>query len=312
MKTIFVTGISGFVGQHLLSLILNQSNYTVIGFGRSDFNFKHPNFKYIKGDLNQKSTLKNINFKEVDQIIHLAALSSVGNSFRQIKKYLDNNTNSQMNLFETCLIQKVRPKFLIVSSAAIYDTDNQLPLVESSSIKARSPYALSKIFQEELSKYYHGLGFEITIARPFNHIGPDQSSGFLIPDLIEQISKFKKDEHKELVVGNLSTKRDYTDVRDVVRAYLDLIKIKNINNFEIFNICSCQAYSGQEILDKIIKISNLTNYSIKTNHKLLRVNDVSCSYGSYQKIHQKTKWAPKISLDQSLKDILKNKMLYND
>jgi len=307
MKKIFVTGINGFVGKHFLNLILNQSSYEVVGFGRSEFNFHHPNFKYIKGDLNQRSSLKNINFREVNQIIHLAALSSVADSFRYTKKYINNNINAQINLFEACLIQKARPKILIVSSAVVYDSDNQLPLVETSALKAKSPYALSKIFQEGLAQYYYDLGFKIIIARPFNHIGPDQSRGFLIPDLVEQIIRYKNYEIKKLEVGNLSTKRDYTDVRDVVKAYLALMKIKNIDNFEVYNICSARAYSGQEILDKIIKFSGLKNYSIKTKHRLLRTNDVNCLYGSYQKIHQKTNWQPKISLDQSLKDILKSK-----
>lgn len=307
MKTILVTGASGFVGKHLIDEILRHHKFRVIGLGRKDFFYPDNNFSYLKCDLLNRNDLKQIDFKQVDKIIHLAANSSVALSFKYVQEFINNNINSEVNLFEEVKTQKAQLDFLIVSSGSVYSSHVKPPIKEIDLVDVYSPYSLTKLFQEELAKYYFNLGFKVVIARPFNHIGPNQSTGFLVPDLIEQILRIKKGHKKEIRVGNLNSKRDYTDVRDVVKAYYLLIDSFNFKKFEIYNVCSGKSISGQELLSQILTLANLESIEIKTEAKLIRPIDNPDIYGSFNKIKKDFGWKPVISLKHSLEDILRLK-----
>jgi len=307
MKTILVTGASGFVGKYLIEEILRHHKFKVIGLGRKDFFYPDNNFSYVKCDLSKRNDLKQIDFKQVDKVIHLAANSSIGLSFNHIKEVVNNNLNAEINLFEEVKNQAASPDFLIVSSGSVYSNQVRPPIKEADLVDIYSPYSLTKLFQEELAKYYFNLGFKIVVARPFNHIGPNQSTGFLVPDLIEQILQIKKGHKKEIRVGNLNSKRDYTDVRDVVKAYYLLINNFNFKKFEIYNVCSGKSISGQELLNQILALTNLEPIEIKTKAKLIRPIDNPNIYGSFNKIKKDFGWKPAINLKHSLEDILRFK-----
>jgi GDP-4-dehydro-6-deoxy-D-mannose reductase len=192
---------------------------------------------------------------------------------------------------------------LVISSGAIYNPKQDLPLSEDSKTLATSPYVISKLLTEDLCEYYSLLGLDIIVARPFNHIGPGQRTGFLVPDLVEQVGLAIKD-RTSVKVGNLKTKRDYTDVRDVVKAY-EILATSNHLNHNLYNICSGKSTSGEEILQNIIKeLEETTNLVIEIDESKIRKNDAKDIYGDYSRLKTDTGWEPTIPLSKTIKDIV--------
>jgi GDP-4-dehydro-6-deoxy-D-mannose reductase len=192
---------------------------------------------------------------------------------------------------------------LTVSSGSLYNPNAALPLTEISEILPSSPYAVSKLGQEQIAQYYTIRGFDSIIARPFNHIGPGQSEGFLVPDIAKQISLIEKGRSSKLSVGNLEARRDYTDVRDIARAYRLLIEKGKSN--EIYNVCSGKSWSGQEILDKLVVYSKTSVEAMKDPSRM-RPSDAPDIYGSYEKTTRDTGWRPEINIDQTLLEALED------
>jgi GDP-4-dehydro-6-deoxy-D-mannose reductase len=217
--------------------------------------------------------------------------------------YISTNIGIEVNLFEAALKQNAKPKFLVISSGALYDPKAPLPLSEDSKIVPSSPYAVSKIGQEQMAHYYGLRGFECIIARPFNHMGPGQNEGFIVPDFAKQIIELEKGLIREIKVGNLEAKRDYTDVRDIVRAYRFLIE--NGKSSETYNICTGKSYSGQQILDTLISKS-LVRIKIVQDPTRMRPSDTPDIYGDHSKITKDTGWQPKINFKDTLNDALED------
>jgi GDP-4-dehydro-6-deoxy-D-mannose reductase len=302
MHKILITGANGFVGNHL-SRELKNSNYNVLGLGGAiGLGYKPVGVdEYVVADLLDKEKVDKINFSRVDGIIHLAGLAAVGPSFENPMKYIDSNVGIEVNLFEACKKQNIKPKFIIVSSGTIYSPKNVMPINEQSSILPNSPYAVSKVGQEEMALYYESIGFEVVIARPFNHIGPGQGLGFIVPDLAKQVIDFSKGNTDKILVGNLDSERDYTDVRDISRAYRLLFE--KGKSGEVYNICSGAATSGLKILENLIKVKGI-NPKIELDKSRLRPSDNPLIVGNYDKIRKDTGWHPEISLKQTFIDIL--------
>jgi GDP-4-dehydro-6-deoxy-D-mannose reductase len=251
----------------------------------------------LKVDLLDEEAISSLDLTQFDYIFHLAGLAAVGPSFEAPKRYITSNTEMQINLFEACVKQGVKPGVLIISSGSLYDPA-KLPITELSPLKLGSPYAVSKLNQESIGLYYRERGFAVTIARPFNHIGPGQAKGFLVPDLADQL----KGPGKQATVkaGNLTNQRDYTDVRDIVRAYA-LLMTKGKSG-EIYNVCSGVSVSGEEILAELSKVYGVTA-SVQTDASKIRPTDIQKIYGSFDKLKRDTGWSPSISLQQTLADI---------
>ena len=188
IKKILVTGVNGFVGNHLAKE-LKSAGYSVMGIGGEIGSSQTPEGvdEYLVVDLTNREKVENIDLSNIDGVIHLAGLAAVGPSFGDPMKYIDTNIGIEVNIFEACIKQNIKPKFIIISSGTIYSPKNVMPLNEQSSILPNSPYAVSKMGQEEMALYYESIGFEVVIARPFNHIGPGQGLGFIVPDLAKQI-----------------------------------------------------------------------------------------------------------------------------
>lgn len=302
MKRILITGVNGFVGPHLVSE-LKKNDYYIIGVGGklgSEFPVEEID-EYFVLDLMKKNILKNIDLSKLDGIIHLAGLAAVGPSFVDPMKYINTNIGLEVNIFEACIKQKVRPKIVIVSSGSIYSSKNKMPINENSHISPTSPYAVSKTAQEIMASYYENLGFDVVIARPFNHIGPGQGLGFIVPDLAKQIIDFSNGNVDKVIVGNLDSQRDYTDVRDISKAYRLLYE--KGKSGEVYNICSGSAISGNKILNDLMKIKGI-RAEVKLDESKLRPSDNPIIVGDYSKIMKDTGWQPEISIEQTLKDIL--------
>ena len=304
MKTVLVTGANGFVGRHLVRE-LTANGYSIVAVGGSQVKATDnlQGQKYMTLDLTKRDETDRIDFAGISGVIHLAGLAAVGPSFDKPMDYINTNIGIQINLFETALAQKAGPRFLIVSSATIYDPKAELPLGEDASVVPNSPYAVSKIGQEQMAGYYATRGFECITVRPFNHIGPGQNPGFIVPDLAQQIIAAEKGLQNEIKVGNLDAKRDYTDVRDIVRAYR-LLTEKGVPG-ETYNICSGKALSGHYILDGLVKATGYTP-TVRQDPVRMRPSDTPEIYGSHQKLTNHTGWQPEIPFEQTMTDVIED------
>jgi GDP-4-dehydro-6-deoxy-D-mannose reductase len=303
MGKVIVTGANGFVGNHLVTE-LSEFGYIVIGVGGPKLpGMSDPEglSEYVVADLSKPEEVARLNFAGVTGIIHLAGLAAVGPSFDQPLQYVTINIGLQVNLLEEATKQGVKPKCIIVSSGTLYDPAAPMPLTETSTVLANSPYAVSKFGQEQMGHYYTTRGFEIIVARPFNHIGTDQNLGFVVPDLTKQVVDVERGVADRVLVGNLEARRDYTDVRDIVRAYRLLLE--KGKSGETYNICSGTSRSGQEMLDMILAQAD-TQVRVEQDPARMRPSDTPDIYGSHQKLTTDTGWEPQIPLETTIADVI--------
>jgi GDP-4-dehydro-6-deoxy-D-mannose reductase len=298
---VLVTGAAGFVGGHLVKELKDNGHEVVAAINNSENPIA--GVRCVSADLSVADEVnKSVDFKSIDAVIHLAGLAAVGPSFDAPLHYITVNAGIEINLYEACILQNAKPKFLIISSGSLYDPKSQMPIDEESPVVASSPYSVSKITQESLAKYYGNRGFEYVIARPFNHIGPGQNPGFIVPDFAKQIVVAEKGEATKIMVGNLEAKRDYTDVRDIAKAYRLLVESDKAVG-QTFNICSGNSVSGQEILDKLLTKSEV-RLKIAQDPERMRPSDIPEIIGDHSKISSAIGWQPQYSIDQSLQDAL--------
>jgi len=300
---VLVTGANGFVGNHLVRE-LADAGYEVVGVGGPKLpGMKDPEglTEYLVVDLNNPEEVAQIDFTNVTGVIHLAGMAAVGPSFDEPLKYVCVNVGLEVNLFEEATKQGQKPKFVVISSGALYDPKATMPITELSSVLSNSPYAVSKIGQEEMGKYYATRGFEVVIARPFNHIGPGQNLGFLVPDFTKQVVDAERGECEKIMVGNLEAKRDYTDVRDIAQAYRLLLE--KGKSGETYNICSGTSRSGQEMLD-LIREKAGSSVPVEQDPTRMRPSDTPDIFGSHEKLTADTGWQPEIPLDQTISDVI--------
>ncbi|PKL31195.1 hypothetical protein CVV43_03515 [Candidatus Saccharibacteria bacterium HGW-Saccharibacteria-1] len=302
-ERVVVSGVNGFVGYHLVKE-LYRLGLSIIGVGTQDsVNNNIIDFveEYIQADLVQEwpST------KNIKAVIHLAGLAAVGPSFDNPQLYINANSAMVTNLCEYYAKQSKKPRILIVSSGAIYDQKQNLPINEDGLIKFNSPYVVSKVLVENQAEYYRNRGLDCIIARPFNHIGPGQNEGFILPDFYNRLSSLKPGE-STIVTGNVETSRDYTDVRDIVKAYAKIISASKLEN-NLYNICSGNSISGLEILNKIKKTMNLSSVSYTIDTALVRPTDTKIIVGNSTRLKKELGWEPQIDIDQTIIDFVNSK-----
>jgi GDP-4-dehydro-6-deoxy-D-mannose reductase len=301
-RTILVTGINGFVGHHL-ARELKKQGHTVYGTGMAakvDENLHGSVDKYIGAcDLTKPEDVKKLPFDKIEVVINLAGLSQMGASFGQEDLYMRTNVLVHTTIADELLRAGKNGRMISVSSGAVYDPSQPMPLKETSKLAPQSsPYARSKIAMEEAMGDYRQKGLDVIIARPFNHIGPGQTSGFLVPDLAAGLLK-----DSPLVVGNLKTERDYTDVRDVVKAYILLATIPQPKH-HVYNVCRGRSVSGQVVLGLLKEYMGKQTMEIRVDKARFRPNDAMRHLGSNTRLVNDTGWAPEIPLEQTIKDFV--------
>lgn len=291
-KKALITGIAGFVGPYLKRELENHG-YQVYGLDlpkRSTENYFSVDILDVQA---LKQTLQQI---KPDLIFHLAGFSSVKDSFQQPERVRKINVYGTNNLLQAVSERCPQSRILIVSSGHVYQQpkDNQ-PLIEDSPLdETTSPYAASRVEQEELLNKYQDL--DIIISRSFNHIGPGQDQGVIADFCLPIIQSNKPG---TIAVGNLEVYRDFTDVRDVVRAYRLLLE--KGKSCQIYNVCSGQAIKVSYLLDQLIKFAG-KKIKIKSDPEKFRKVDVLVLTGENSKIKIATGWQPEIQLEQTLKD----------
>jgi len=311
MKKILITGISGFAGSFLAEHFLEQGA-TVCGTvlkGTDSPNISHIQQKlqlFSVNLLEKEAVDKIISDTKPDEIYHLAALTSPAKSFENPLETIVNNTAAEINIFEAVVIQGfINTKILVTSSAEEYGqiAKENLPIDENTPLMPSSPYAVSKITQDFLAlQYFLSNNIQAVRVRPFNHIGPRQTTSFVVAKFASQIAAIEKGKEEPILkVGNLSPKRDFTDVRDIVKGYDLLLQKGKVG--DVYNIGSGISYSIHDILQKLLSLSSV-KVTIQEDSTALRPIDNPELLCNPAKIEKETGWKPQIPLEQTLLDTL--------
>ena len=303
---VLITGATGFVGTHLTTYLERTSpNVHITGTTLSPA----PNRErvtYLPCDLrNENDTRALLERVQPDAIVHLAGQASIEQSFKQPWNTFQTNIQPLINVFEGCLALKITPRMLVITSAEIYGriAPEQLPVSEAEPLSPTNPYSVSKVAQDLLSQqYFMSYGLPIVIARPFNHLGAGQSDAFVATAFAMQIARIEAGLQVPIMrVGNLQSSRDFTDVRDIVRAYALLLEKGDAG--EAYNVASGHSVTIASLLQKLLSFSTQP-IDIALDTERLRPIDVPVIAASYEKLHQATGWQPQIDLDTTLRAVL--------
>ena len=292
-----VTGVNGFVGHHLVAELV-AAGAEVVGIGHEPDGGPAGLSDYVSQDLTQGWPQG----LEVRAVVHLAGLSAVGPSFDDPQRYLDQNSAMVTHLCEGVLAHSPGVRLLVVSSGAVYDAHQDLPLDETGRIGFSSPYVVSKVLVENQVAYYAGRGLDAVVARPFNHIGPGQGLGFLVPDLLAAADAAAVS-GQPLRVGDLGTRRDYTDVRDVARAYRLLLEADDLGA-RVFNVCSGRSWSGRELLGVLEDAWPHGRVEVEVDDRRIRPRDPREIVGDNTRLRQAVAWKPEIDIADSIRDFV--------
>lgn len=303
--TILVTGVNGFVGKHLVRELKVQG-HQVVGLGQDELSPDIGSLlmAYETCDLTDAKQVAKVPLGGIEAVINLAGLARVGQSFGADDLYKKVNVGVLTVLSERLLAIGSKARVIAVSTGAVYRPDQPMPLTEvSQTIQTGSPYALSKLMMEEAAHDLRRKGLDCIIVRPFNHTGPGQGPGFILADLYQRIIEAQTN-GQPITISPQVTKRDFTDVRDVAKAYIGLVSAKRLD-FDTYNICSGVSHSGHEILDLLLDCLELRGkVTLQSDESLIRPHDPTDLYGSYERIAKQIGWRPTISLEQTVQDFV--------
>lgn len=308
---VLITGITGFVGSHLADFLLGKDNIEVYGTERwrsNCVNIEHikDKIRLIECDIRDSSSVKKV-VEEVkpDYIFHLAAQSFVFTSWHAPVETLTTNIIGELNIFEAIRELGINPKIHIAGSSEEYGMvdKGELLIKETNTLRPLSPYAVSKVGQDLLGyQYYMSYGLNIIRTRAFNHTGPRRGEVFVCSDFAKQIARIEKGKQEPVMsVGNLEAIRDFSDVRDIVKAYW--LVMEKCKSGEVYNISSGRGYKISEVLEMLLALAKV-NIQIRQDRNRTRPSDVPILVGDSSKFRKQTGWKPQIPFEQTLKDLL--------
>lgn len=295
MKKLYVTGASGFVGEHLARIVAEG------GFGACALHVM-PHGLDIR---DSKALYASLGAVKPDWVIHLAARSFVPDSFINPRETLDVNLFGTLSLL--CALREIefRGRLLYVSSGDVYGTvpESVLPVTESRWPEPRNPYAVSKLSAETLCLQWHrSEQLDVVVARPFNHIGPGQSERFVVPALARQVARIAAGlQGPSLVVGDIDVTRDFSDVRDVVRAYAAMLGRGQAG--QTYNVCSGREVTIRSILQTLCTLAEVSPAVVQDSARL-RPSEQRRMVADCQRLRADTGWEPTIPFETSLQQIL--------
>lgn len=305
---VLITGAGGFVGRTLTNYLhAEQPDAELHGTQHPDHHeplqdgiTRHP-----VNLCDPAATQSLIDTVRPDHIYHLAGQAFVPRSFEDPWESIENNVRGQLNLTLACLNAGIKPRFVIAGSAEIYGAVKSVPISEDAPLVPNSPYSVSKAAQDMLGYQYHvSHGIPFLRARAFNHFGPGQSDRFVAPAFAMQIARIEAGLQEPVMrVGDLSAKRDFTDVRDVVRAYKLLIERGEAG--EAYNIASGEARSIQDVLDILLSLTT-AKIDVQPDPARLRPSVIPVLEGDISRISQATGWTPQIPFENTLRDLLED------
>ncbi|MBT9150519.1 MAG: GDP-6-deoxy-D-mannose reductase [candidate division WS2 bacterium] len=305
-----ITGIAGFCGSHLAEFLLSK-NFEVIGIVR-----KEASLKNIQNILNQVNLfygdIRDANFVvaclrsvKPDKIYHLAAITSDRTLKQPFSEIYETNIYGTINVLEATRELSLHPVIHISCSSAEYGLTPENPIKEECKLLPITHYGISKAAQDMIGyQYYENYGLRVIRTRAFNVTGPKESDKFVCSSLAKQIAEIEKGRRNLLIsVGSLDSKRDFIDVRDVVRGYW-LTTEKGACG-EVYNLCSGRAWSIRQILDILLHFSSVSeDIKIEQCPERLQKADILIQFGSYEKFKQRTGWQPEIRIEKTLRDLL--------
>ena len=307
-----ITGITGFAGSHLAAFLLSEHPEVEV-FGTYRWRSRRENIgeiegsvKLIEADLRDYSSVHAmLEEYRPDFIFHLAAQSFVPSSWTGPNETLTTNIVGQTNLFEAILRLKIDPVVQIACSSEEYGLvlPDEVPIKESNPLRPLSPYAVSKVAQDMMGYQYHqSYGLKAIRTRGFNHTGPRRGDVFVTSNFARQLALIEAGQRDPVIrVGNLDAVRDFTDVRDMVRAYW--LAVNHATPGEVYNIASGDGITIQELLDRLIGLST-AQVTVETDPARLRPSDVEILVGDSSKFRSVTGWEPQIPFEQTLSDTL--------
>lgn len=306
---VLLTGIAGFAGSYLAEYLVGIEGVELHGIvHRHDRRIHHLQHRLHlhRGDLrNALWVSETVQTIQPEIALHLAAWSDVGGSWQQPWTTYELNIQCQLNLLEALLRWTPSCRTLIVSSNEVYGLvePEDLPIAETTPLRPNSPYGVSKVAQDMMGyQYFASHRLPVLRARSFNHLGPGQSDDFAASAFARQIAEIEAGMREPLVrVGNLSAQRDFTDVRDVVRAYW-LLATHGAGG-ECYNVGSGVARSIRSLLDMLLELTPV-QVDVELDPERLRPSDVPCSFADIRKLITTTGWQPEITLRDTLNDLL--------
>ena len=286
-----ITGGSGFVGRHLERHLLECGDEVVVAD--------------IECDVTDVAALRRaLAASRPEAIYHLAALAHVGESWKNPSRYLEVNVLGTSNVLEAARELDPTITVLVVSSAEVYGiiAPEELPITEEHRVAPVTPYAASKAAAEQVAlQAARGYGQRVSVVRPFNHIGPGQAPAFAVPAFAQRILDAKASGTTELIVGNLTARRDFTDVRDVVAAYRSIVTSAAFG--EVFNVASGVDRAIAEVVAALESLAGVQLEHV-VDQALLRPSDIPVLRGDATKLRAATGWQPTIAFEQTLADVL--------
>lgn len=304
-----ITGVAGFAGSHLADYLVAHTACEVWGVvRRTRWRIAHLQGRIhtVTCDLTDAvATTRVMQEVRPDLVFHLAAQADVGFSWQDPWATYEANLRAQLTLLEAIVATRLRPQVLIVSSNEAYGRPLCLPIDEDHPFRPVTPYGVSKAAQDLMGlQYMLARGIPVVRMRPFNHIGPRQDLGFVCADLASQVARIEHGLQAPVIrVGNMSARRDFTDVRDVVEAYW--LALTRGDAGEAYNVGSGKAHAIQEILDILVAASRVP-ITVEVDPERMRPSDVPLVICDAGKLRRKTGWAPRISFQQSVLDALED------
>ena len=308
---VLITGITGFVGSHMAEYALAKGAQV---FGSNRWRSKTENIDhlrdkvtFIESDLRDLSSVRSLlEISQPDFVVHLAAQSFVGVSWHAPAETLTTNIISQVHLLEAIRGLKMSPRFLAVGSSEEYGLvqPDELPITEDNQLRPLSPYAVSKVAQDMMAfQYFKSYGLPIVRTRAFNHEGPRRGDVFVTSNFARQIAEIEAGLREPvLYVGDLTPRRDYSDVRDIVRGYWLLLEKGEPG--EVYNLCSGTSWPIQQVLDFLLGQSKVKGIGIKVDPARLRPSDVMILEGDPGKVFKATGWKVEIPFERTLTELL--------
>ena len=311
MQRALITGISGFVGSHLAEHLISRG-FDVYGSirwrSRLD-NIEHikSKIKLIETDIRDSYSVERmIRESQPDFIFHLAAQSFVPTSWHAPQETIVTNVIGTVNLLEAVRASKLDPRIHIAGSSEEYGLvlPSEIPITEENPLRPMSPYGVSKVAEDKLGfQYFKSYGLKTIVTRAFNHTGPRRGDVFVTSSFAKQIAEIENKKRDAVVlVGSLESRRDFSDVRDVVKAYL--LALEKCRPGEVYNICSGVPRTIKSVLDMLMGMSSAKGMTVQQDPSAMRPSDVSVLQGDCTKFKKETGWAPEIPFEKTMKDLL--------
>tara|TARA_B100000678_G_scaffold284867_1_gene287094 strand:- start:81 stop:1043 length:963 start_codon:yes stop_codon:yes gene_type:complete len=309
---ILITGVTGFVGSHLAEYCLSLDQQVEV-IGTCRWRSRRENIEHLEDainlyecDLRDASSVKTLLADiQPERIFHLAAQSYVPSSWNSPGETITTNVIGQLNIFEAMRETNSTASIQIAGSSEEYGLvhPEEAPITEENPLRPLSPYAVSKVAQDMLAyQYFQSYGLRVVRTRAFNHTGPRRGDVFVTSNFAKQIAEIEAGQRPPVIhVGDLNPKRDFTDVRDIVRAYW--LSLEHCSLGEVYNVASGKAYRIKEVL-KILLDNSEQDIEVVEDPERLRPSDVPLLLGDNSRFCKATGWSPEIPFEQTAKDLL--------